>query len=174
MHISPLAPLIIVWNWCLWRQTPYIVKSAHIYFLWKWHELSEIPQTAKCFDLHFCTQMRCHIVPNASDIFPCADVGNGLLTNRGRVTHPCVTKRGHHSFTLWLVAFSVPSHNPNQWRFIVNWTIGSKSQSNFNPKVMISIRENATEIWFAKSKPFRLPRPQCVKCEWHVMNNKLP
>ena len=39
-----------------------------------------------------------------------------------------VSKLCHHWFRLWLVAWSAPSHNLNQWWHIVNWTLGNKFQ----------------------------------------------
>ena len=51
-----------------------------------------------------------------------------LLTNRGRVTHVCVSKLG----CKW---FSAPSHYLNQCWLIVNW----------------ALRENVTKIWIIRN-----------------------
>ena len=55
----------------------------------------------------------------------------------------------HHWFSQWLVAWSAPSHYPNQFCDIVYWTPGNKLQWNFNKNSYIFIEENAFEnvVW---------------------------
>ena len=89
---------------------------------------------------------------------------NRGLTHWGRVTHICVSKLRHLWFRWWLVAFSAPSHNPNQCWYIVNWTLVSKRQWKINDNSNIFIQENAFENVICEMAAI-LSRPQCVNFE---------
>ena len=55
--------------------------------------------------------------------------------------HVCVSESGRHWFRKWLVAYSVPSHYPNQCWDIVNWTPRNILQWNFNLNSNMSIHK---------------------------------
>ena len=81
------------------------------------------------------------------------------LTHWGRVTHICVGK---------LTAWTAPSHYLNQCWNIVNWTLGSKLQWDFNRNSNIFIEENTfenavCEMWFISSGP------QCVNLHYSYL-----
>ena len=83
------------------------------------------------------------------------------LTHWGRVTHICVAN-------LTIIgsdngSWSAPSHYLNQCWNIVNWTLRSKLQCNFNWISNIFIQENALENVVCEMASI-LSRPQCVKC----------
>ena len=67
------------------------------------------------------------------------------LTPLPPVLHICVSESGQHWFRKWLVAYSTPSHYPNQCWVIVNWTLKNKLQWNFNQTTKLFIQENASE-----------------------------
>ena len=48
-------------------------------------------------------------------------LGLNVFTNRGLVTHLFILKLGHHLPRFWNIAYSVTSHNLNQWCLHVNW-----------------------------------------------------
>ena len=53
----------------------------------------------------------------------------------------CVGESGQH----WLVTYSAPTHDINQWCDIVNWNLRNKLQWNFNPNIKLFIHENASD-----------------------------
>ena len=67
------------------------------------------------------------------------------LTYRGRETHICVSKLGHHWFRYALVTSSAPSHYMNQCWNIVNCTLGNIFQWHLNQNTTIFVTENAFE-----------------------------
>ena len=66
-----------------------------------------------------------------------------LLTHWGRVTHICVSKLTIIGSDKWLVAWPAPSHYLNQYWNIVDWTLRSKLQWNFNRNPNIFFKEIA-------------------------------
>ena len=67
------------------------------------------------------------------------------LTHLLLVSHICVTESGQHWFRKWLVAYSAPSHYPNQRWVIVNWDLRNKRLWNFDRITKLLIHENASE-----------------------------
>ena len=67
----------------------------------------------------------------------------------------------------------MPSHYLNQCWNIVNWTLGSKLQWNFNRNSNIFIQENAIENIVCEMASI-LSRPQCVKTALHVLSANIP
>ena len=62
-------------------------------------------------------------------------------TYRGKATHTCVCKLGHHGFKQWLVACEAPILN-KCW-FVAYWTLGNKRHWNWNINGNKIIKENA-------------------------------
>ena len=67
----------------------------------------------------------------------------------------------HHWFRSRLVAWPVPSHYLNQWRNIVNWSLGNKLQLNLKRNLYIFVQENAFENVVCDMAAI-LSQPQCV------------
>ena len=86
---------------------------------------------------------------------------SSFLTHWGRVTHICVSWLDHHRFRSWLVAWTAPSHYPNQCWNIVNWTLRNKLQWIFNRNSNIFIQGNAFENGVCEMASI-LSWPQCV------------
>ena len=67
-----------------------------------------------------------------------------LSTHLPLVPYICVSESYQHWFRKWLVHYLAP--NLDQCWHIVNWTIRSKLQWNFNQNTKLFIHENAPEI----------------------------
>ena len=67
----------------------------------------------------------------------------------------------HHCLRYWRVVWPAPSHYLKQYWNIVNWTIWSKFQWNFNRNSNILIHENELESVVCKMASI-LSRPQWV------------
>ena len=80
-------------------------------------------------------------------------IGLNVLTHWGWVTH-MHHETNHYWFIQWLVAWSAPSHYPNQCWDIVNWTPRNKLQWNFNRNTKLYIHENAF-VWEMAAILFR-------------------
>ena len=76
------------------------------------------------------------------------------------MTHICVSK---HTIigSVWLVAWSAPSHYLNQCWNIVHWNLGNKLQWNFNRYSNLFIPENGFESVVCEMAAI-LSQPQCV------------
>ena len=88
------------------------------------------------------------------------------LNHCGRVTHMCVSSLWHQWFR-WLVACSVASHYPNQWRFTNNWALGNKLQWNFNWNWNSFIRENSVENIVCKNGDHLVSASVCEHTGFH-------
>ena len=84
------------------------------------------------------------------------------LPHRGRLTHVCVRKLGHHWFQWWLVACSAPTHYLNKWWIIVVSIFRNKSLWNWNKNATVFFQENTFENDICKMSAI-LSQPQCVK-----------
>ena len=58
----------------------------------------------------------------------------------------------HYRFISWFIAWSVPSHYPNQYSTVVGWTLRNKFQRNCERNSYIFIQWNASVKW----RPFLL------------------
>ena len=65
------------------------------------------------------------------------------LTQRGRVTHICISKTYHHCFRYWIVTWLAPSHYLNPCWNIVNLILRNKLQWNLKQNSDNFIQENA-------------------------------
>ena len=83
------------------------------------------------------------------------------LTHLGRVTRIYVSRLNRHWFRWWLVAWSAPSHNLNEWYFIVNRAVVNICQWNLNRNASMFNVENVFENIVCK-RPASLSWPQCV------------
>ena len=69
----------------------------------------------------------------------------------------CISKNGHHWIRWRHVSCLAPSHCPNKWLLLVNWTFGNKFQCIMNQNtIIIFIQEMHLKIPSAKWQPFCL------------------
>ena len=78
------------------------------------------------------------------------------LSHCGWMAHICVSKRSHHWFRQWLVAWSAPSYYLNQFWYIANWNRRNKLRWNINRKAYIYIQELHLVMSSGKWRPFCL------------------
>ena len=72
------------------------------------------------------------------------------------------------------VAFSAPSHYPNQYWYIVNWTLGNKLKWNINWKFKhFHSRKCISKMLSAKWQPSCLGLNVSRKCFWIYQTNEV-
>ena len=78
----------------------------------------------------------------------------GSFTHLPREPHICVSELGQHWFRSWSVAYSAPSHYPNQCCVIVYWAVRNKRNWNSNRNSYIFVHGYASKMSFAKWRLF--------------------
>ena len=81
------------------------------------------------------------------------------------VRNLCLSESDQHWFRKWLVAYSAPSHYPNQSWVIVNWALTNKIQSNLNQIAILSLKKMHMRISFPIWRPF-CPGGNELKYTW--------